>query len=221
MKRREVITIAVSVSVVALLFVALKLSGGGKPDSSSENRIAATNGGNPSAAKPQSADNGYTPLLSDTDVERILESAVEQKFVEYYKKDFLSDDGFHRLVNTTTPYSGWVKISWESEGWGIYQIQNGEKKGPHVRFYESGQKCSEVLYENGSPVGLQTSWHENGQKASESTWKDFYETCGTSIFWHENGQKHGEWVWKDRLILSKKWWNSKGEEVETEEEADK
>ena len=40
MKKREVITIVVAVLVVGLLFVALKLSGGGNPKSASENPTA-------------------------------------------------------------------------------------------------------------------------------------------------------------------------------------
>ena len=44
--------------------------------------------------------------------------------------------------------------------------------------------------------GLQTSWHENGQKWTEQTYKD------------------GRWI-------SAKFWNSKGEEVETYQESQK
>ena len=38
--------------------------------------------------------------------------------------------------------------------------------------------------------------------------------------WHENGQKQAEETYKDGEAISEKWWNSKGEEVETMEEAD-
>ncbi len=37
--------------------------------------------------------------------------------------------------------------------------------------------------------------------------------------WHENGQKMNESTYKDGELISEKWWNAKGEEVETEEEA--
>ena len=41
---------------------------------------------------------------------------------------------------------------------------------------------------------------------------------GPYTLWHENGQKRTEGIWKDGERLSGKYWNSKGEEVETEEE---
>jgi len=37
--------------------------------------------------------------------------------------------------------------------------------------------------------------------------------------WHENGQKAAEGILKDAEFVSGKYWNSKGEEVETQEEA--
>ncbi|MEO1834074.1 MAG: leucine-rich repeat domain-containing protein [Akkermansiaceae bacterium] len=37
--------------------------------------------------------------------------------------------------------------------------------------------------------------------------------------WHENGQKQAEVTWKDGEKVSEKFWNSKGEEVETLEES--
>ncbi len=42
---------------------------------------------------------------------------------------------------------------------------------------------------------------------------------GLHTWWHENGQKMAESTRKDGKLLSRKYWNSKGEEVETEEEA--
>jgi antitoxin component YwqK of YwqJK toxin-antitoxin module len=43
---------------------------------------------------------------------------------------------------------------------------------------------------------------------------------GLYTAWHENGQKQVEGTYKDGKVISEKWWNSKGEEVETAEEAD-
>ena len=37
----------------------------------------------------------------------------------------------------------------------------------------------------------------------------------------QNGQKRSEEIYKDGELISEEWWNSKGEEVETEEEARK
>ena len=44
---------------------------------------------------------------------------------------------------------------------------------------------------------------------------------GLWTIWHENGQKMGELTTKDDVQVSAKWWNSKGEEVETLEEAER
>ena len=61
---------------------------------------------------------------------------------------------------------------------------------------DSGQVRVLGQLKDGKLVGLWTKWHENGQKRSEGTYKD-------------GGQ------------VSAKYWNSKGEEVETAEEASK
>ena len=44
---------------------------------------------------------------------------------------------------------------------------------------------------------------------------------GRDTLWHENGQKRSEGTYKDGEQVSAKYWNSKGEEVETKEEAEK
>ncbi|MDB4521642.1 hypothetical protein N9080_05585, partial [Akkermansiaceae bacterium] len=61
-------------------------------------------------------------------------------------------------------------------------------------------------------------WDENGQKEVEATMKDG-KPDGLMTEWHENGQKQAEVIFKDGEEVSAKYWNSKGEEVETEEEA--
>ena len=66
--------------------------------------------------------------------------------------------------------------------------------GKSFTLYENGQKRTEVNHKDGKLDGLTTSWPKNGQKAAESNWKD------------------GE-------MLSEKYWNSKGESVDSEEEA--
>ena len=42
---------------------------------------------------------------------------------------------------------------------------------------------------------------------------------GLVVEWHENGQKKGEATFKDDEPISGKFWNSKGEPVDTYEEA--
>jgi antitoxin component YwqK of YwqJK toxin-antitoxin module len=62
--------------------------------------------------------------------------------------------------------------------------------------YDSGQVKGLIQYKDGKPDGLVTAWRENGQKQAEETFKDGEE-------------------------VSAKYWNSKGEEVETEDESRK
>ena len=81
----------------------------------------------------------------------------------------------------------------------LYYIKGTDKlySGVHYEVV-SGPEGDPVLYavqtiKDGKTDGIQTAWHENGQKAGEGTYKDGEE-------------------------VSMKYWNSKGEEVETAEE---
>ena len=99
--------------------------------------------------------------------------------------------------NESEPFSGWAKS-----------------------MYDSGQVQGLAQFKDGKMNGLMTAWHENGQKMIEGTFKDG-KRDGLRTAWHENGEKLREQTFKDGKQVSEKWWNSKGEEVETEEEADK
>ena len=83
----------------------------------------------------------------------------------------------------------------------LYYIKGTDKLYSGVHYgVVSAPEGDPVLYtvqtiKDGKPDGLQTGWHENGQKAGEGTYKDGEE-------------------------VSMKYWNSKGEEVETAEEAE-
>ena len=141
------------------------------------------------------------------------------------------------------PYSGWAKTLHDSgQLQSSGRLKDGNRVGPWTTWDESGQKLSEATYKDGKQHGLwrtwyengrkekeqsyrdgksdgpYTSWHENGQKLWEATYKDG-ERDGLFTAWNENGQKQGELTYKDGKRLSAKFWNSKGEEVETEAEA--
>ena len=60
----------------------------------------------------------------------------------------------------------------------------------------------------------------NGKKQWEANYKEGKED-GLVLTWHENGQKHGESHYKNGKKISGKWWNSKGEPVDSLEEASK
>ena len=83
-----------------------------------------------------------------------------------------------------------------------------------TELHENGQKRLEGTLKDGKRHGFWTFWHENGQKKEEGTWKDG-KMDGLQTYWHENGQKWAELTLRDGQVISEKWWNSKGEEVET------
>ena len=128
--------------------------------------------------------------LSDSKVKKLLEEAVEIDSLQ-------ERDALVYRVNESEPYSGWAK-----------------------EMYDSGQVKGLAQFKDGKPDGLQAMWYENGQKKQESTYKDGKED-GLRTQWRENGQKWLEKTFKDGAWLggSEKYWNSKGEEVETRKEA--
>ena len=180
--------------------------------------------------------NPIPPSLSDADVERLLKEAVDYDSLE--ERDAI-------LYQGNTPYSGWAKKmhdsgqvaelaelkkgkvdslmrAWHENGQKRAEgtFKDGKQDGPFTAWHENGQKMFEGTYKDGNQVGLSTGWHENGQKAEETTFKDTYPH-GLWIRWHKNGQKQSETIWENSQKISVKYWNSKGEEVETEEEARK
>jgi antitoxin component YwqK of YwqJK toxin-antitoxin module len=60
--------------------------------------------------------------------------------------------------------------------------------GPHVEYYDNGQKRCERHYKNGEKEGLETFWYENALKEREYHYKDG-KGDGLWTYWHENGQK--------------------------------
>ena len=79
-----------------------------------------------------------------------------------------------------------------------------------------------IVYLKGSDTpytGKATSLYENGQK-TEANLKDG-KRDGLIVLWHENGQKALEQKYKDGEEISAKYWNRKGESVDSFEEAEK
>ncbi|MBT3570086.1 MAG: hypothetical protein HN494_14635 [Opitutae bacterium] len=152
--------------------------------------------------------------LSDSKVKKLLEEAVEIDSLQ-------ERDALVYRVNESEPYSGWAKEMYDSgQVKGLAQFKDGKPDGLQAMWYENGQKSEEYTYKDGKYDGLGTNWYENGQKKQESTYKDGKED-GLRTQWRENGQKWLEKTFKDGAWLggSEKYWNSKGEEVETRKEA--
>ena len=188
-----------------LLFAALLVVGCGEK-SSSEGSDSAGVSAEPSVdtAKPPPAESpvadspseepsGTPKSLSDADVERLLKEAVESDSLE--GRDTIHGNLIYQ-TNESEPFSGWTKAMWDSgQVSRLLRFKDGARHGPLTMWHENGQKKAEGTYKDGKPDGLWTRWHENGQKKVEATYKD--------------GER-----------ISEKWWNAKGEEVETPEEAD-
>ena len=120
----------------------------------------------------------------------ISDADVERLLKEAVDSESLPErDGL--IYHDNKPYSGWGK-----------------------EMYDSGQASRLAYIKDGKPDGLMIDWHENGQKQTEATFKDG-ELDGLLMGWHENGQKAAEGTFKDGEEVSAKYWNSKGEEVET------
>ena len=82
---------------------------------------------------------------------------------------------------------------------GIMYIKDSDAlyTGKDSVFYDNGQKKFEVNYKDGKAEGLNVEWYENGKKRMETNWKEGKLVEG-----------------------SEKFWNSKGEEVNSLEEAE-
>ena len=70
------------------------------------------------------------------------------------------------------------------------------------------------------PISYKPSNYHGGKKY-EANYKDG-KLDGLVVSWHETGQKHTEANYKDGKLVegSEKFWNSKGESVDTIEEAE-
>ena len=152
--------------------------------------------------------------------------------------------GTFYLKNSDNPYTGKIIDSFKNGGKKIeFNIKNGKPHGLSTQWYENGKMQAKVNNRDGKHDGLTERWYENGQKAEESTYKAG-ELDGPGVSWHENGQKEMEGKWKNGQqeglltawhenglkqmeamfkegeLISEKYWNSKGEEVDSLEEAE-
>ena len=101
------------------------------------------------------------------------------------------------MVKTDVDFESWFpssqKIAKEKEK---SKLSNSHLNGTFVIDYENGQRKHEQTIKDGKLDGLQLSWHKNGKKAAEVNYKEGKKVEGFS-----------------------KYWNSKGEPVDSREEA--
>ena len=147
--------------------------------------------GESAEASPEVAQQSEEPLTLP-----LSDADIERLLKEAIAFESLEErDGL--IYHDDKPYSGW---------------------GKEMR--DSDQAFRLVEIKDGKPDGLMIEWHQNGQKWGEATLKDG-KPHGLFLRWHENGQKAAEATFKEGELVSAKYWNSKGEEVETLEEAEK
>jgi antitoxin component YwqK of YwqJK toxin-antitoxin module len=96
--------------------------------------------------------------------------------------------------------------------------RDGKTDGLMSSWHENGQKMENATYKKGKPDGRSLTWHENGQTKSETNWKNG-QMDGTLTLWHKNGKKMLQGAVKGGKPNSIQFWNSKGEEVDSQEEA--
>jgi antitoxin component YwqK of YwqJK toxin-antitoxin module len=128
-------------------------------------------------------------------------------------------EGVFYLKFSITPYTGkGFKFYDNGQKEGEANFKDGKQDGLMVSWHENGQKKLEGNYKDGKFDGPAVTWHENGQKKTEVNFKDG-KPDGLTVSWHENGQKRTEINYKDNESISSKFWNSKGEEVDSMEKA--
>jgi antitoxin component YwqK of YwqJK toxin-antitoxin module len=154
-----------------------------------------------------------------------------------YETTLIERDGVYHAKATNEPYSGKVfsiyddgKIKnegtlkdgkmisrtewkWYENGqkWSELNYKGGRVDGIFNWWYDNGQKQFEGTYKNGLKDGLNTSWYENGQMSFESNYtKHLRDGAWTS--WYENGQKNSEGNYKDgKFDGSETVWHKNGQ----------
>jgi antitoxin component YwqK of YwqJK toxin-antitoxin module len=190
-------------------------------------------------------------LLSESQAERILKEAVHVDDVGQLLKVAVDGAKFKDRgdlaynANQPKPYSGLIKGTDKLGqlrflGW----VTAGKANGFTTNWHQNGQKNSEGTLKTGKKDGLWIYWSKNGEKVTEEIWKDGKQhgpvttwfnngqkmaeghvtngkLHGLATGWFENGQKRSEQLYENGQVVSVKMWNSKGEEIETDEESKK
>jgi hypothetical protein len=92
--------------------------------------------------------------------------------------------------------------------------------GKTFSLWPNGNIEAEGNMKNGRPDGLVSMWYETGEKAGEGAYKD-NKRDGILIEWHKNGNKKMEQNFDAGNLLSDKFWDKEGNEVDSYEGANK
>ena len=87
--------------------------------------------------------------------------------------------------------------------------------------HDSLEERDAIFYQNNTPYsGWVKKMYDSGKVAQLAELKKG-KVNSLVRAWHENGQKQSETIWENAQKISVKYWNSKGEEVESREESEK
>ena len=168
--------------------------------------------------------------LSNINDSKNVNSSID-KPEEALAETIPESDGVNTLeLEERGEYSDHIKVSedasYTGESFELYpngefktkaNFKDGKLDGLQVAWHENGQKWSEINFKDGKENGLKTTWYVNGQKQSEINFKNG-EPEGLGFAWHRNGQKAMEGMVENGKEVSQKFWNSKGESVNSFEE---
>ena len=109
------------------------------------------------------------------------------------KPDGVNEDELERRENiiylkgSDTPYTG-KSFSLDKKGTGHEtNYKDGKLEGPNI-WWVDGKKGLESNYKGGFRHGLTVGWHENGQKAKKINYKIDRKVEGSAKFWNKKGE---------------------------------
>ena len=164
--------------------------------------------------------------------EKVLEAKEEVKTEETLYEIKPKEEKALEVTEVAQPKEPHSETKAELEGVGIKELEYREghiayQKGSDTPYtgkvyslHPNGQMKLQRYYNKGKEDGIWTTLFANGQKQFIETY-NAGKKDGLEAWWHENGQKFKELYWKDNIVVqdTRKWWNSKGDRVETGEEA--
>ena len=101
----------------------------------------------------------------------------------------VSRDGIRYYVNSKKTFSGTIILKHKNEKVsGRTSYQNGILNGPCLTWHNNGHKESEVNFKNGKFEGLYSKWHRNGQRYSESRFVNGELIEGSEKYWNSKGE---------------------------------
>lgn len=88
-------------------------------------------------------------------------------------------------------------------------IVRGERHGPDLQWFSSGQRFVERHYRNGMESGIHKAWFENGAVRFFKTFKDGVPD-GEFFEWHANGQLAQYVLYRNGQEIAAKSWTAGG-----------